>query len=147
MSTDLAGLSSYSGHMSEPLYMPAPLGVTNDRMLAALADALRGQVIEGFRLYYVQVATEWWPEIDTFVKVTLLVDDPPGGAPTWPAEQSVALSLAIDRLAWGFGIAESISVQRINLRSAVESGIPPETVARARKEARRLAGQAPDPGA
>jgi hypothetical protein len=147
MPTDLAGASGYPGRMSEPLYIPAPLGGTNDRMLAAFADALRGQVIEGFRLYDVQVATEWWPETDTFVKVTVLVDDPPAGSAGWPAEQRLALSMAIDRLTSQFGIAEPTSVRTIYLRSAIEAGIPAETVARAREEARRHADQPPDPGA
>jgi hypothetical protein len=133
--------------MSEPLYIPAPLGGTNDRMLAAFADALRGQVIEGFRLYDAQVATEWLPGIGTTVEVKVLVDDPPGDAPSWPAEQRLALSMAINRLAWQFAIAESTSVDDVYLRSAIEAGFPAETVARAREDARRHAGSPPDPGA
>jgi hypothetical protein len=146
MSTELTARPSYSERMAEPLYVPAPLGGTSQRMLAGFADALRDQVIEGFHLYDVQVTTDWWPETDTIVKVRLLVDDPPAPAELWSAEQSLALSLAIDRLAWEFGIAEPTSVHEVSLRCAIEAGVPAETVARARAAAGSRADQRPKPG-
>jgi hypothetical protein len=137
-----APILNYSDIMTEPLYVPAPLGGTNDRMLAAYADALRDQVIEGFRLYHVRVELDWMPQLDEFIRVTVLTDDPQGGEAIWPIPRLIALSQAIGRLAWQFGIAEPIRVREVSLRSGIESGIPAEIVARARAAAERQA----DPG-
>lgn len=131
--------------MPEPLYVPAPLGGTNDRMLAAFADRLRDRVIEGFRLYDVRVRRDFSTGFAPVIRVVVLVDDPPGNGPTWPAERTVALSLAIDRLAWESGIAEPTNVRHINLRSAVEAGFPAETVALARAKAAQAAGSGAAP--
>jgi hypothetical protein len=123
--------------MSEPLYIPAPLGGTNNRMLAAFADALRDQVIEGFHVYEAQVRGDYDVDFEDVVRVTVVVSDPPAGTDLWPAEQFTKLDAAISRMAWQFSIAEHIQLRVVMLRNAAESGLAPETVARAREAAHR----------
>jgi len=137
MLTPAPAIPDYPVGMSEALYVPAPLGGTNDRMLAALADELRDQVIEGFRLYDVQVEAAWRPEIDDeVVRVRLLMDDPAPGELTWPDPGLRALDRTIRQRAWSLGIGEEVYVRHVALRSARQAGIPAEVLARARDAAR-----------
>jgi hypothetical protein len=137
MTTTAPTIPGYSERMPEARYVPAPLGGTNDRMLAALADALRDQVIEGFRLYDVQVEAAWRPEADDeVVRVRLLMDDPAPGEPTWPMTELRALDRTIRERAWSLGIGEEVYVRHVALRSARQAGIPAETLARACDAAR-----------
>ncbi len=143
MTVPTSTIPDYSGPMPDALYIPAPLGGTNDRMLAAFADALRGQTIEGFHIYDALVASEWFRQTGTFIEVRVLLADPPDGADLWPAEQALKLSLAIDRMAWEHAIIESTVMRYTCLRDPGSAAFPAETVAQARAAAQSASS---DPG-
>jgi hypothetical protein len=128
---------NYSVIMTEPLYTPAPLGGTNDRMLAAYADALRGHVIEGFRILEAVVRADWMPQLGDYIRVFVVIDDPPEGTKSWPSPRVSALHTAVRDAAMRFCIVEHIHVRSISLRGVVRVGLPADVIARARAAAER----------
>jgi hypothetical protein len=54
--------------------------------LAALCDALRGQVIAGIRVHDARAELVPGATGETIVRLTLLLDDPAAGEDTWPLD-------------------------------------------------------------
>jgi hypothetical protein len=137
MTTTTLAIPSYSGHMPECRCGRVPLQATHDRMLATLADTLTGHVVEGFRVYDAHVEDDWRPQADDeVVRVRLLMEDPSPGEPTWPLAQLEALDRTVRERARQIGIPEEVYVRHVALRSAHQTEIPAEIVARARNAAR-----------
>jgi hypothetical protein len=59
---------------------------TRPAKLAALCDALHGQVVAGIRIHDARAELVPGATGETIVRLTLLLDDPPAGAETWPLD-------------------------------------------------------------
>jgi hypothetical protein len=59
---------------------------TTPAKLAALCDALRGQVVAGIRIHDARAELVPGATGETIVRLTLLLDDPPAAAETWPLD-------------------------------------------------------------
>jgi hypothetical protein len=133
MMATAAGIPHYAASMSELIFVPGPLGGTHDQRLNPLTDSLRGQVIEGFRIYEAEAHPNFYaPDDDESIWVSVLMDDPVDDAPGWPFEELEAFDEAIRERSSSLGIPGETSIRHIALRRAAEVRVPAETIARAR---------------
>lgn len=122
------------GDAGDAVYSGGVIVTESPEMLAALADGLRGRVIERVRIHEVVIERDFGIDFEPWVRVTLLLDDPATPTVTWP----VAAVQAIDRLArsvaWDLGITTWLRIMHVSIREA-EDIFPVEAITRARTAA------------
>jgi hypothetical protein len=74
--------------------------------LAALSDALRGQVIEGVRVHEASAEITLGADNESIVRLRLVVDDPAPDRGTWPVSAVRAIQRRAWEEAWRLGIPE-----------------------------------------
>lgn len=129
MTVNAPTISGYADDMWDPYYLLSPAHPATDDMVEALAQSLRGQVIEGFRIHEAQVLRKLGAYLQSIVQVRVLLDDPADDEPLWPF---AALDRAIQRRADDLGIEEDVLTWHVWLRDAIEAGFPAGIVERAR---------------
>ena len=77
---------------------------TTPTKLAALCDALRGQVLDGVRIHDARAELVPGATGETIVRLTLLLDDPAAGEDTWPLD----VLRAMESRAWDEAAALAI---------------------------------------
>lgn len=98
-----------------------PVSATSTRMLDDLVEAIRGRVIGGLRVHDAHAELKPGAEGDTVVRLTVLVDDPPAGAPTWPLDAADAIEHEAQRIAWDLGIVEWVYLVFVPLSEVATS--------------------------
>lgn len=113
----------------EPVTLPTTR--TSAALLPALADALRGQTVEGVHIHDAAVELTDGVEGETVARVSLLVDDPQPGARTWPVETVQNIEWLARRQAWALGIGEWVFLKLIAVSEATEGTFTAAAIARA----------------
>jgi hypothetical protein len=112
-----------------------PTDGTMAEMLTALADALRGRTVDGVHIYDALVERDLGIDNEPIVRVTLLLDNPRPGLPTWPVGTIRSLDDLSRRVAWDLGIVDWLPIVHVSARDAEDSGFPADSIARARSAA------------
>jgi hypothetical protein len=116
----------YPGTVTSPEITP--------EALTALADALRGRAVEGVRIHDVMLERDFGIDYEPWLRVTLLLDDPRPGQPTWPVAAMEAISRTAREAAWELGIPTWLRLSHVSISEAGDV-FPPEAIARARAAA------------
>lgn len=110
-------MNPYAGHVTAAT-------TTTPAKLAALCDALRGQVIDGIRIHDARAELVPGATGETIVRLTLLLDDPVPGHDTWPLDALRDMETRAWDKAAALAIPEWVYVKHASLRNAAESFRP-----------------------
>jgi len=91
---------------------------TTPAKLAALCDALRGQIVAGVRIHDVRAELVPGATGETIVRLTLLLDDPAVDADTWPLDTLREMETRAWDEAARLGIPEWVYVKHTPLSDA-----------------------------
>jgi len=94
---------------------------TTTEELAALCEALRGQVIAGVRIHDARAEVTPGATDELVVRLTLLLDDPENGHDTWPLDAMRAMESSAWDEASRLGIPEWVYVKHVPLSDAAGS--------------------------
>ncbi len=110
---------NYSGIMTLPVTDTTP------EMLVALAEAMRGQVIDGVLIH--DAVAELVPRVDTaqIVHLYVLLDDPIRPATTWPTETCSRVGDLAYREGGHIGIEEYVLTTPFGVSDAALVGLSP----------------------
>lgn len=95
-------------------------GVTS-KMLTDLASAMRGQIIEGLRIHDARADIKIGAELEPFVRVYTVVDDPEPGERTWKFSVNRAIQNEAKNVAEKLGISIWTEVWFTSLSSSLEN--------------------------
>ena len=109
MTTTAAAESAYPGAMTTAT-------ATTPAKLAALCDALQGQVVDGVRIHDARAEIVPGATGDPIVRLTLLLDDPT--PETWPLDAIEAMETRASDEAARLGITEWVYVKHAPLSDA-----------------------------
>jgi hypothetical protein len=118
MTTTAATHAAYPGHMATATTATA-------EKLAALCEALRGQVIAGVRVHEVTAEVKPGSDGEPIVRLRLIVTDPARGRDTWPVETVRSIEQRARDEAWKRGLAEWVYVTLIGQNEAAENDEDP----------------------
>jgi hypothetical protein len=97
---------------------------TTPAMLAELAGAMRGRVVDGITIHDTDAVLDWGATGDLIVRLTMIVDDAPPGEKIWPLRTLRAIDDVSRDEAERIGIEEWVHVHRRHLKH-VEGGVLP----------------------
>lgn len=103
--------TAYSGGMTAAT-------TTTPAKLAALCDALRGQVVDDIRIHDARAELVPGATGETIVRLTLLLDDPTTGEDTWPLDALRAMETRAWDEAAALAIPEWVYVKHTPLSEA-----------------------------
>jgi hypothetical protein len=118
MTTTAASHAAYPGVM-------ATATTTTAEKLAALCDALRGQVIAGVRVHEATAEIKPGSDGEPIVRLRLVAADPARGRDTWPVETVRSIEQRARHEAWKLGVAEWVYVTLIGQSEAGEDDEDP----------------------
>ena len=112
---------NYSGIMT------LPVSDTTPEMLVALADAMRGQVVDGVRVHYAVPKLVSGFDYGPLIHLYVVLDDPADGAETWLLETTWQVRHLADHQAELIGIQDDLLTSPVAVSDAAGVGLLPLT--------------------